>query len=41
MIADGRLIPPRNLRDLPPRLSATGDPYALTKALQEMREDIV
>lgn len=42
MIADGRLIPPtRSLSDLPRPLPATGDPYALTNALQEMREDIV
>jgi prevent-host-death family protein len=42
MIADGRLWPPtRSLRDLPPPLPARDDPYALTKALQEMREDVV
>jgi prevent-host-death family protein len=41
-IAEGRLIPPtRSLKDLPPRLPAGDDPYQLTKALQEMREDIV
>lgn len=43
MIAEGKLIAPtRSLRDLPPPLeNTTGDPYALSKALQEMREDIV
>jgi hypothetical protein len=42
MIAEGRLIPPpRSLKDLPPPLPAGDDPYELTRALQEMREDIV
>lgn len=43
MIAEGRLIPAtRSLRDLPPPLeNTTGDPHALSKALQEMREDVV
>ena len=41
MIAEGRLLPPtRSLRDLPPPLRDTGDPHALSKALQEMREDV-
>ena len=42
MIAEGRLLPPtRSFRVLPPPLPATGDPYALARALQEMRDDIV
>jgi prevent-host-death family protein len=42
LIAEGRLIPPtRSLEDLPPPLPAGDDPYELTRALQEMREDIV
>jgi len=41
MIAEGRLWPPtRSLRDLPPPLENSGDPHALSKALQEMREDV-
>ena len=41
MIAEGRLWPPtRSLRDLPPPLENSGDPHALIKALQEMREDV-
>jgi prevent-host-death family protein len=41
MIAEGELWPPtRSLQDLPPPLENTGDPHALTKALQEMREDV-
>jgi prevent-host-death family protein len=42
LIADGVLEPPtRSVRDLPPPLGRPGDPYALTRALQEAREDIV
>jgi hypothetical protein len=42
MIAEGQLWPPtRGLRDLPPPLDNSGDPHALSKALQETREDIV
>jgi prevent-host-death family protein len=42
MIAEGLLEAPRgSLRDLPPRISIAGDPYAGTRALQEAREDIV
>lgn len=42
MIAEGKLIPPsRSFRDIPPPLpNTTGDPHALSKALQEMREDV-
>jgi prevent-host-death family protein len=40
MIAEGRLWPPtRSLRDLPLPTEVPGDPYAGTRALQEMRED--
>jgi prevent-host-death family protein len=40
MIAEGRLIAPtRSLRDTPPPVAVPGDPYAGTRALQEMRED--
>ena len=42
MIAEGQLeAPTGSLRDLPPRISIPGDPYAGTRALQEAREDIV
>jgi prevent-host-death family protein len=40
MIAEGKLWPPtRSLRDLPPPVEVPGEPYAGTRALQEMRED--
>ena len=42
MIAEGLLEPPTgSLRDLPPRISVPGDPYAGTRALQGAREDLV
>jgi prevent-host-death family protein len=38
LIAEGRVVPPkRRGAPLPPPLKLTGDPYALSKALEEVR----
>jgi prevent-host-death family protein len=36
LIAEGRVLPPRR-RGLPPPLRTKGDPYALSRALDEVR----
>jgi prevent-host-death family protein len=36
MITEGRVVPPRT-RGLPPQLRLDGDPYALSRALDEIR----
>lgn len=42
MIAEGLITPAtRSLRDMPPPIEVPGDPYAGTRALQEIREDVI
>jgi prevent-host-death family protein len=37
LIAEGRVRPPRRSGPLPPPLKLDGDPYALSRALKEVR----
>ena len=40
LIAEGKLIPPtRRLEDLPPPIKLGGDPYAASKALEEVSRE--
>jgi len=38
LIAEGRVLPPRR-RGLPPPLELSGDPHALSRALDEIRSE--
>ena len=39
LIAEGRVLAPRRRRALPPPIKMKGDPYALSRALAEIRDD--